>query len=191
MKWEDYRTQRQCRGSPRRGDGIGPAGCRFPIGGAGRLGIGGLIMVGLISWRSASTRAPHRRPGNDPGWWPAAPIRSRSAAAAPMRPNGAGARTGQAPAAPRDRRISKASSSPPPWPRPRTSGARSSPLAAETIRTRAGAVLGPDPVRLRLRRNRPWGRSIARRTSGFISISPSSAICATGSTRRAISPPPM
>jgi predicted metalloprotease len=46
MKWEDYRKSDNVE--DRRGEGSGGGG--FSMGGAGRLGIGGLIVVGLISW---------------------------------------------------------------------------------------------------------------------------------------------
>ena len=47
MKWEDYRKSDNVE--DRRGEASG-GGFQFPMGGAGRLGIGGLIVVGLISW---------------------------------------------------------------------------------------------------------------------------------------------
>jgi predicted metalloprotease len=47
MKWEDYRRSDNIE--DRRGEGSG-GGFPFSMGGAGKLGIGGIIAVGLISW---------------------------------------------------------------------------------------------------------------------------------------------
>ena len=153
----------------------GGGGFGIPIGGGG-LGIGTVVVLGIVGWAfGIDPSHPDRRRGN--------PHRRprRRATSSPISPTSGARRAACRPTRP-------GSSSPRCSATPRTPGRKFSRRAAGNTGRRGRAVLRRDPGRLRLRRNRRPGRSIARTTSASISTPRSSARSSSASAAAAARP---